>query len=91
MQETHSRSILKGVTWRVIASATTMTVVYVVTGDLALVASVGVIDIAAKIFFYYLHERSWGKVKWGIIGVEPQQCLPVTASSQEQIVLPTER
>jgi uncharacterized membrane protein len=72
MHESHSRSILKGITWRVIASVTTMTVVYVVTGDLALMASVGFVDIVAKIFFYYIHERSWGKVKWGILGTEPQ-------------------
>jgi adenylylsulfate kinase len=76
MKETHRRSILKGVTWRIIASATTMTVVYIVTGDLALVASVGVVDILAKVFFYYLHERTWGKVKWGLLGVEPQKCEP---------------
>jgi adenylylsulfate kinase len=74
MLETHRRSILKGITWRVIASATTMTVVYIATGDLTLVASVGVIDIIAKLFFYYLHERSWGKVRWGIVGIEPQKC-----------------
>jgi adenylylsulfate kinase len=71
MHETHARSILKGVTWRIIASATTMIIVYVVTGDLALVASVGAVDILAKVFFYYLHERSWGKVRWGILGTEP--------------------
>lgn len=71
MHETHSRSILKGVTWRIIASGTTMTVVFFMTGDLALVASVGIVDIIAKVFFYYLHERSWGKVRWGVLGTEP--------------------
>jgi adenylylsulfate kinase len=72
MQESHFRSIMKGVTWRVIASATTMTVVYVVTGSLELMASVGIVDITAKIFFYYMHERMWGKVKWGKLGIEPK-------------------
>ena len=48
-----------------------MVVVYVITGNLALVASVGLIDIGAKVFFYYLHERTWGKVKWGLLGTEP--------------------
>lgn len=88
MRESHARSIAKGVTWRIIASVTTMTVVLVATGDLALVASVGVVDITAKIFFYYIHERTWGKVKWGVIGVEPQSA---TASSfePERIILPT--
>jgi adenylylsulfate kinase len=71
MHESHKRSILKGVTWRIIASGTTMTVVYIVTGDLALVASVGAVDVVVKVFFYYIHERSWGKVRWGILGTEP--------------------
>lgn len=73
MHESHKRSILKGITWRLIASATTMVVVYFMTGNLALVASVGFVDIVAKILFYYLHERSWGKVKWGLLGTEPQK------------------
>lgn len=72
MHESHSRSILKGLTWRIIASGTTMAVVFLVTGDLALVASVGAVDVVAKLFFYYLHERTWGKVRWGILGAEPQ-------------------
>lgn len=72
MHESHKRSILKGITWRIIASTTTMSIVYLVTGDLALVASVGVVDIVAKVFFYYIHERTWGKVKWGILGTEPK-------------------
>ena len=72
MHESHKRSILKGITWRIIASATTMSIVFIVTGDLALVASVGVVDIVAKVFFYYIHERTWGKVSWGILGTEPK-------------------
>jgi adenylylsulfate kinase len=71
MHETHRRSILKGITWRFIASLTTMTVVFFVTGDLALVASVGIVDVSAKVFFYYVHERTWGKIHWGILGPEP--------------------
>ncbi len=90
MRESHARSIAKGVTWRIIASVTTMTVVYVVTGDLALVASVGVVDILAKIFFYYVHERTWGKVRWGIVGTEPQQNASSAATVEpERIILPT--
>ncbi len=77
MHETHKRSIVKGITWRCIASLTTMIVVFIMTGDLALVASVGVIDVVAKVFFYYLHERTWGKIRWGILGTEPatQKCV----------------
>ncbi len=73
MHETHTRSIVKGVTWRFVASVTTMIVVFVVTGDLSLVLSVGLVDISLKVLFYYLHERFWGRVHWGVIGVEPRQ------------------
>ncbi len=72
MKETHWRSVAKGVTWRITASMTTMAIVYLVTGDLALVASVGVADVTIKIFFYYLHERLWGRVHWGLLGTEPR-------------------
>lgn len=73
MLETHKRSIVKGVTWRIIASGTTMTVVFIATGDLLLVASVGFVDATVKIFFYYLHERTWGRVRWGLLrtGAKP--------------------
>lgn len=71
MRDSHFRSVVKGITWRIIASGTTMSVVYFATGDLKLVASVGLVDVTAKVFFYYLHERTWGKVRWGIVGVEP--------------------
>jgi adenylylsulfate kinase len=71
MKETRFRSLLKGVTWRVIASTTTMTLVYFFTGDLVMVASVGIVDVTAKIFFYYMHERFWGSVSWGTVGRTP--------------------
>jgi adenylylsulfate kinase len=64
-RDTHSRSIAKGATWRVIASLTTMVLVYVYTGNLLLTLELGIIEIVAKIFFYYLHKRGWEKIKWG--------------------------
>jgi len=66
MHESHTRSILKGITWRVIGSSITMAVVYMMTDDLAIMASIGAVDIIAQLFFYYLHERTWGKISWGV-------------------------
>lgn len=65
IKDSHTRSVIKGVTWRVIASVTTMALVYLFTGDLALTAEIGVLEITAKIIFYYLHERAWEHVSWG--------------------------
>ncbi len=73
MKESKLRSFAKGLTWRVTASTTTMLIVYVMTGNLALVAGVGLADISIKIFFYYCHERLWGRVHWGLLGLEPKK------------------
>ncbi len=63
--ESHIRSATKGVTWRIIASLTTMGLVYAFTGDIVLMAEVGALEIILKLLFYYLHERVWGQIAWG--------------------------
>jgi len=63
--EIHWRSIVKAITWRVIASLTTLILVYIFTGNLTLTITLGGIEITAKLIFYYLHERAWNSVKWG--------------------------
>lgn len=69
--ESHRRSLLKGVTWRFVASGTTLLLVFLFTGDIVLTLQVSAIEVTLKIMFYYLHERMWGKVHWGILGTEP--------------------
>lgn len=71
MQDSPYRSLLKGLTWRAIATVSTMVVVYLMTGNLGLMATVGLSDVTFKMVFYYMHERLWGRVRWGRIGVEP--------------------
>ena len=65
MKESRVRSIVKVLSWRVIATATTMSLVYIATGDLELMAHVGIADVVIKLFFYFIHERAWGRVHWG--------------------------
>ena len=63
--ETKERSIVKSISWRIVATLTTMILVFIFTGQIVLALSVGIIEIILKIMFYYLHERSWNKIKWG--------------------------
>ena len=65
MQAYHSRSIAKAISWRIVATLTTFTIVYILTGELTLSMEVGVFDVTSKMLLYYLHERGWGKVSWG--------------------------
>ncbi len=63
--ESHKRSILKAVTWRVLATLVTILVVYFVTKKVALALGVGFVDAAIKMFVYYAHERVWDRTRFG--------------------------
>jgi uncharacterized membrane protein len=71
------RSVFKTVTWRVIATLTTTSLVYIFTGELALAAEVGLIEVILKLIFYYIHERTWGSIDWGQME-HPLAQLPVS-------------
>ena len=58
-RDSHLRSVLKGLSWRIIATTTTTTIAYFVTGEIGLALSIGGIEFVGKIFIYYLHERAW--------------------------------
>lgn len=63
--DNNKRSVAKSVTWRVLATLTTMALVFAFTGELALAASIGFFEVIAKMIIYYAHERAWNMVAWG--------------------------
>lgn len=65
MKETRKRSVVKAISWRIIATSTTVVLVLIFTGNFVLAAGVGVFDMITKLLFYYVHERAWNKLKWG--------------------------
>lgn len=69
--ETNTRSIVKGISWRFFATATTILIVYLFFGRLDLAIAAGLLETVAKIFLYYLHERGWQKIKFGRKRIEP--------------------
>jgi len=66
-KERPGRSILKTITWRVVASLTTVLVAYLVTRRLTVAISIGGIDMVVKTLIYYLHERVWSKSRFGYV------------------------
>ena len=64
-KDTHRRSILKALTWRVCATVTTMLIVYLLTRELILALEAGVIEAVAKLLLYYIHERTWSAIGFG--------------------------
>lgn len=65
MKETHPRSILKSITWRILATLTTMILVFIFTGSFIISLGVGFFEVILKIIIYYLHERVWNRINWG--------------------------
>lgn len=55
------KSILKSISWRVVGTIDTMIISYIITGELAMAASIGGIEVFSKVLLYYLHERAWSR------------------------------
>ena len=70
-KETNKRSIVKGISWRVVATTTTVIIVYLFFGRLDLAIAAGMIETVLKVGLYWAHERAWFKVQWGRKKIEP--------------------
>ena len=75
LRESHLRSVLKALSWRVLATTTTGFIAYfllVASSENSSKAAQQAVAIAAvefvvKLFIYYLHERAWQCVPRGAI------------------------
>ena len=70
-RDTNRRSIVKGVSWRIVATTTTIAIVYFFFDRLDLAIAAGMIETVLKVGLYWLHERAWFKVQWGRKKIEP--------------------
>lgn len=70
MREKKIRSLTKGISWRIIATFITFMLAYVVFRDDELVlqkaGTVAALEFILKLFVYYVHERAWLYVLWGV-------------------------
>ena len=67
-QESHIRSLLKGISWRVIATTDTILVALLITclfGACSIedALKIGAAEFLIKFFVYYLHERVWQRFR----------------------------
>jgi len=63
--EKHFRTLFKTMSWRALATLTTMSIVYIFTGEMLLSVGVGAVEVVAKMILYYFHERIWNVLTWG--------------------------
>lgn len=70
-KDTNKRSIVKGISWRFVATTTTIIIVYLFFGRLDLAIAAGLLETVAKVGLYWAHERAWFKIRWGRKKIEP--------------------
>jgi len=63
--ESHIRSVVKAVTWRIGGTLVTFIVALVLTKKLELSIQIGLLDTTIKIGAFYGHERIWNKISFG--------------------------
>lgn len=56
-----NRHIAKTISWRVVGTADTMMLSWLITGSFEAGLQIGVADVTTKLLLYYLHERAWFK------------------------------
>lgn len=69
-KESHPRSFLKAVSWRVLGSVDTFVLGLLFTGDVKAAGSIAGTEVITKIFLYYFHERAWAMSDWGLMPSE---------------------
>ena len=65
MHVTRRRSVAKSLTYRVVCTAETFLVTWLLTGEVWVASAVALVLLAVKVCTYYLHERAWDRTDWG--------------------------
>jgi len=58
-KDSRLRSVLKGITWRCIATLTTYIIALLWTGEASTAGKIAGAEFIIKFGVYYLHERAW--------------------------------
>lgn len=65
--ETHERTIIKTISYRIIGTFITGVLGWLFTGKAALGLGLGLTDTFIKLFVFYFHERAWTKIDIGYV------------------------
>lgn len=70
--ESTRRSIAKALSWRIVATMITSTIVFLLTGKGEFAATIGLADTTIKFFVYFSHERLWNRIPYGREQKQPE-------------------
>lgn len=58
-QESNIRSVIKGISWRIVGTFDTIIIATLWTGDYSKALKIGFTEVITKIILFYFHERIW--------------------------------
>lgn len=65
-KDSKKRHIAKSITWRVVGTIDTIILAWVISGDPMIGIKVGGAEVVTKMILYYLHERGWYRLDYGL-------------------------
>lgn len=66
IRNANKRHLLKTFSWRAVGSITTLVVVLIVTGNPLTGFKIGIVETLTKMILYYLHEKIWYQINFGL-------------------------
>ena len=60
------RHLAKTISWRMVGTVDTMLLAWIITGNPLTGLKIGLAEVITKMLLYYLHERAWYKIDFGI-------------------------
>ena len=64
--DSRKRHLAKTVTWRIVGTVDTMILAWIISGDPMVGLQVGAAEVVTKMVLYYLHERAWYQIDFGL-------------------------
>lgn len=64
--ESRKRHLGKTITWRMVGTVDTMILAWFITGNPMTGLKIGLAEVMTKMIFYYMHERVWYKINFGL-------------------------
>jgi len=66
IKESRKRHLFKTLSWRVIGTLDTIILSWIITGNVITGLKIGTFEVITKMILYYLHERTWYRINFGL-------------------------
>jgi uncharacterized membrane protein len=66
LPNSNKRHLFKTFSWRIVGTLDTFVLAWIITGSPFTGFKIGVVEIVTKMIFYYIHEKLWYRIDFGL-------------------------